>query len=117
AATRKADPIKPVTVRLPWRLAIHAVLMMAAFNFFSHGTQDLFKSFLTTERGLPLGQATLVLLCMNVAAIAGGLSVGALSQRIGRRRAIVLACLSALPVVPLWAFSTTLPAILVGAVL
>ena len=98
-------------------LALYAIIMMAAFNFFSHGTQDLYKSFLTTERHLPLADASLVLLAMNVAAIVGGLGCAALSQRIGRRVAIVAAALLALPVVPLWAFAHDPFWIGVGAVL
>jgi SHS family lactate transporter-like MFS transporter len=103
-----------------WRhagLAIYAVVMMAAFNFFSHGTQDLYKSFLTRERHLPLQASTLVLIAMNVAAMVGGIVFAALSQRIGRRRAIVAASLLALPVLPLWAFSMSPLWIGVGAVL
>lgn len=116
-AARAVRPERRAGGGFPLRLALHAVLMMAAFNFFSHGTQDLFKSFLSHERALPLNETTLVLLAMNVAAILGGLSFGTLSQRIGRRRAIVLACAMALPVVPLWAFSTQFAGILIGAVL
>jgi len=78
---------------------------MAAFNFFSHGTQDLYKSFLTIEHRLPLPTATKILIAMNVAAIVGGIVVGSLSERIGRRRAIVGAALLSLPVLPLWAFA------------
>jgi len=88
-----------------WKLLLYAVATMAAFNFFSHGTQDLYKSFLTTEHRLPLPTATKILVAMNVAAILGGVTVGSLSQRIGRRRAIVAAALLSLPVLPLWAFA------------
>jgi SHS family lactate transporter-like MFS transporter len=88
-----------------WKLVLYAVVMMAAFNFFSHGTQDLYKSFLTREHRLPLPTATQILIAMNVAAILGGIGVATFSQRIGRRRAIVAAALLSLPVLPLWAFA------------
>jgi SHS family lactate transporter-like MFS transporter len=78
---------------------------MTAFNFFSHGTQDLYKSFLTTEHKLSLGTTTAILICMNVAAILGGITCASLSQRFGRRRAIVTAALLSLPVLPFWAFA------------
>jgi SHS family lactate transporter-like MFS transporter len=100
-----------------WRLALYAVVMMAAFNFFSHGTQDLYKSFLSKEHGLPLATVTWILIAMNVAAMVGGITVGSLSQRFGRRRAIVTAALLALPVVPLWAFAADPLWIGTGAVL
>jgi SHS family lactate transporter-like MFS transporter len=44
---------------------------------------------------------------MNVGAIVGGIGFGIWSERIGRRRAIIIACLLALPVLPLWAFAAT----------
>jgi SHS family lactate transporter-like MFS transporter len=98
-------------------LVIYAVLMMTAFNFFSHGTQDLYPNFLETARKLPLTVRTNILIIANVGAMLGGLLFGTLSQRIGRRAAIVIAALLALPVIPLWAFSTTPLAIGVGAFL
>ena len=88
-----------------WRLALYAVVMMAAFNMFSHGTQDLYKSFLAHDHGLPLATTTWILIAMNVAAMLGGITVASLSQLFGRRRAIVTAALCALPVIPLWAFA------------
>lgn len=88
-----------------WPLVLYAVLLMTAFNFFSHGTQDLYKSFLTTEHKLSLGTTTAILICMNVAAILGGITCASLSQRFGRRRAIVTAALLSLPVLPFWAFA------------
>jgi SHS family lactate transporter-like MFS transporter len=87
-------------------LTLYAVFMMAGFNFFSHGTQDLYKSFLTVDHKLPLPTVSTILICMNIAAIVGGMGCAWLSQRIGRRAAIVGAALLALPVIHLWAFST-----------
>jgi SHS family lactate transporter-like MFS transporter len=86
-------------------LTLYAVVMMAGFNFFSHGTQDLYKSFLTIDHKLPLPTVSTILICMNIAAICGGMFCAWLSQRIGRRTAIVGAALLALPIIPLWAFS------------
>ena len=96
---------------------VYAIILMTAFNFFSHGTQDNFVSFLRNERHLTLPSSTTILICMNLAAIAGGLMCAALSQRIGRRRAIVLAAVLALPVIPVWAFALSPLWIGVGAVL
>jgi len=81
---------------------LYMVLLMAAFNFFSHGTQDLYPTFLQTQRGLSPHQTGAVVATYNVGAIIGGLTFGTLSQRIGRKRAIVLAAVLALPMVPLW---------------
>jgi SHS family lactate transporter-like MFS transporter len=114
--TRAHTKLLPV-LRQHAGLTIYAVVMMAAFNFFSHGTQDLYKSFLTHERHLPLQASTAVLIAMNIAAIAGGVFCAAISQRVGRRRAIVAAAVLALPVLPLWAFAVSPIWIGVGAVL
>jgi SHS family lactate transporter-like MFS transporter len=98
-------------------LTIYAVAMMACFNFYSHGTQDLYPSFLKVEHHLSVGTASTILIFMNIAAIAGGLCFGSASQRIGRRLGIVVAALVSLAVVPLWAFSHDPLAIGVGAFL
>jgi SHS family lactate transporter-like MFS transporter len=87
------------------RLVVFAVLMMTAFNVFSHGTQDLYKSFLMVDHRLPLGVTTTIIIFMNVAAITGGIVCASLSQRVGRRAAIVVAALLSLPVLPFWAFA------------
>lgn len=98
-------------------LAVYCVALMTCFNFLSHGTQDLYKSFLSVDRALPRGTVTTILLLMNVAAIIGGLGFATLSQRIGRRRAIIAAALLTLPAIPLWAFARAPARIAVGAVL
>ena len=64
---------------------LYMVVLMAAFNFFSHGTQDLYPTFLQVQRGLSAHQAGAVVATQNVGAILGGLTFGTLSQRLGRR--------------------------------
>jgi SHS family lactate transporter-like MFS transporter len=94
-------------MRGKWGLLAYVVVMMTAFNFFSHGTQDLYPTFLRVQHGFSAGMVTILTVVLNLGAVAGGLIFGALSERIGRRRAIVLAALIALPIIPLWAFSAT----------
>jgi MFS transporter, SHS family, lactate transporter len=89
-------------------LALYAVLLMGAFNFFSHGTQDIYpKLFLGKQ--LHFGHATIttISLIYNVGAMAGGIVFGFLSQKIGRRYAIAAACLLSLLVVYFWSHGTT----------
>ena len=90
-----------------WGLLIYVVVLMTCFNFFSHGTQDLYPTFLKVQHKYSPGMVTALTIALNLGAILGGLIFGALSERIGRRRAIVLAALLALPIIPLWAFSAT----------
>ncbi|HUO52101.1 MAG TPA: MFS transporter [Gemmatimonadaceae bacterium] len=98
-------------------LFVYVVVLMAAFNFFSHGTQDLYPTFLQAQEKLSTHQVSLITIIASVGAIVGGTTVGALSQRFGRRRAIIGAALLALPLIPLWAFSTSVVFLALGAFL
>jgi SHS family lactate transporter-like MFS transporter len=91
-----------------------AIVLMAAFNFMSHGTQDLYPTFLQKQRGFSPGQVTSLTVVMNVGAILGGTIFGSISQRIGRRWAIVTAVVLGACVVPLWAFAPTAALLGVG---
>jgi MFS transporter, SHS family, lactate transporter len=104
-------------LRSHWRLGIYAVVLMTAFNFFSHGTQDLYPTFLQVEHGLSPHAVGTIAAIYNVGAIVGGIFCGSLSERIGRRRMIVISALLSLPVLPLWAFSDSPALLAVGAFL
>jgi SHS family lactate transporter-like MFS transporter len=89
-------------------LVAFAAVVMMGFNFFSHGSQDLYPSqFLGAQHKLAPGTISVITIIANVGAMIGGIGFGALSQRIGRKWAIVIAALLALPVLRLWAFSRT----------
>jgi SHS family lactate transporter-like MFS transporter len=96
---------------------LYAVLLMTAFNFLSHGTQDLYPAFLQLQRHFSQHTVGLIAIVYNIGAILGGLLFGALSQRIGRRRAIVIAALLTLPVIPVWAYGGGPVTLAVGAFL
>ncbi|HXO18505.1 MAG TPA: MFS transporter [Thermoanaerobaculia bacterium] len=93
------------------------VVLMFAFNSFSHGTQDLYPTFL--EKNLQFSPRTvgLIALIYNLGALAGGIFFGAWSERLGRRRTIVIAALLAIPVMPLWAFAKSIPLLALGGFL
>src|ERR1700761_631633 len=101
--------------RKHWKTAIYVVLLMTAFNFFSHGTQDLYPTFLQKQHHMDTGQVRNLTVIMNLGAIVGGLTFGAWSEKIGRRWAIVIAALLSLLVLPLWAFSHTAAMLAAGA--
>ena len=90
------------TVAKHWKLALYVVVLMTAFNFFSHGSQDLYPTFLRVQHKFDAPTVGTIAVILNIGAICGGIFFGAISQRIGRRRAIVIAALLALPVLPLW---------------
>src|SRR5450631_696471 len=98
-----------------WRVLVFAVLLMAAFNFFSHGTQDLYPTFLRLQHHFDPHTVGLIAIVYNVGAILGGITFGALSERIGRRRGIVIAALASLLVIPLWAYGTSPVTLAIGA--
>ena len=98
-----------------WRLAIYAIVLMTAMNLFSHGTQDLYPTFLSAQRGLSRATVAHISVIYNLGAICGGLLFGSLSSRIGRRRGIAVASLLALAALPFWAYSTSVAALAVAA--
>jgi len=83
------------------------VVLMACFNAFSHGSQDLYPTFLQVQHRFNASTTGTIAIVYNLGALCGGVFFGALSERIGRRRAIALAASLALPVIPLWAFSAS----------
>jgi SHS family lactate transporter-like MFS transporter len=101
-----------------WKIALYAVILMTAFNFFSHGSQDAYANlFLKVQHGYNTHDAATVTAIMNIGAILGGIGFGWLSERIGRRRGIMIAAVLALPVIPFWAFGSTPVILAIGAFL
>jgi SHS family lactate transporter-like MFS transporter len=95
----------------------YLVLLMTAFNWMSHGTQDIYPTFLKEGIHLSPTTATWIAVIYNIGAMIGGTVVGTLSERIGRRRAIIYFALLALPIVPLFALSTSAGMLALGAFL
>jgi MFS transporter, SHS family, lactate transporter len=104
-------------LREHWKTFVYLVVLMTAFNFFSHGTQDLYPTFLQVDRGLNTRTVASIAVIYNVGALLGGVLFGALSQHMGRKRAIVIAALLAVPVIPLWVFSQQVVTLALGAFL
>jgi len=116
---RQAKPQRPflTVLRENIPLFLWAVLLMTAFNFFSHGTQDLYPTFLETQRQYDSYTVGAIAIVYNIGAIVGGLTFGSLSQRWGRRRTIVIAALLAIPVAPLWVWGHGPVMLAIGAFL
>jgi MFS transporter, SHS family, lactate transporter len=124
AERRAAGRISPAAVfRRPaiLRRFGYLVVLMAAFNWMSHGTQDVYPTFLKAHEdggaGLSTDTALFIAILYNIGAIIGGLVFGSASERFGRRRIIVFCALLGLPIVPIFAFSTTAGMLALGAFL
>jgi len=90
-----------------WKLAVYAIILMTAFNFFSHGSQDAYPNlFLKIQHHFDTRLSSLVTAVANIGAICGGVFFGAISEKLGRRRAIMIATLIALPALPFFAFGS-----------
>lgn len=100
-----------------WRSFLFLVILMFGFNSFSHGTQDLYPTFLEKNHGFSPPQIRTVSVMASLGALLGGILFGTVSERIGRRRAIVLAALLAVPMIPLWAYSHSLAMLAIGGFL
>src|SRR5712692_3107385 len=100
-----------------WKLFIYITLLMMMMNFVSHGTQDMYPTFLERQWGFGPTQRMVISMIAMVGAITGGIVFGFYSDRVGRRRAMIVALLSAIAVIPLWAFSPSLTLLVIGAFL
>ncbi|MGH3961159.1 MFS transporter [Mycobacterium sp.] len=103
------------------RRFLYLVLLMTAFNWMSHGTQDVYPTFLSAGAnggaGLSAARAKSIVVLYNVGAIVGGLVFGTASQRFGRRYTVVFCAVLGLPIVPLFAYSRTAAMLCLGAFL
>jgi len=97
-----------------WRLFIYLVLLMMMMNFVSHGTQDLYPTLLKRAWNFSPRKVAAVTAFTMVGAISGGILFGLLSDRVGRRRSMIIALFCAILVIPLWALSPALSLLLAG---
>ena len=93
------------------------IVLMTMFTSFSHGTQDLYPTFLEKDHALAPGSVGFVVVIANIGALLGGICCGTLSERFGRKKTIIGAALLALPMVPLWAWSHSVALLAVGGFL
>lgn len=101
-------------LRTHWKLFVYATLLMTAFMYMSHGTQDIYPTFLEKQRGLDVDRKALVSMIYSFGAICGGTLFGFLSQQLGRRRAIISAAVLGILLIPAWVYSPTLPLLIAG---
>jgi MFS transporter, SHS family, lactate transporter len=98
-----------------WKLFGYLVILMAMMSFISHGTQDLYPTFLQRQRNYSVQATAIITIISMVGAMLGGFIFGHFSDRIGRRRAMITALLLAAASIPLWVMAPNRPLIILGA--
>ena len=106
-----------IFVRQHGALFIYAALLMTAFNYMSHGTQDLYATFLEKQRGFGVSAKSMISIVYATGAICGGAVMGFLSQQWGRRRVIILSAICGMLLIPLWIFAPTTALLIMGGFL
>ncbi len=96
---------------------VFLILLMSGFNALSHGTQDLYPTFLQKQLHFSPRVTGNIGIVYNIGAILGGIVFGSLSEKIGRKKAIILAALLTLPAIPLWALTHSPYTLAAGAFL
>jgi SHS family lactate transporter-like MFS transporter len=100
-----------------WKLFVYLMLLMTGMNLASHGTQDMYPTFLQRFRHFGTTQRSVITAISMVGAIAGGVTIGLLSDRYGRKRMVVFSLLAAILVAPLWAYAPEVGWLVAGAFL
>jgi MFS transporter, SHS family, lactate transporter len=95
-------------------LFVYAALLMTAFNYMSHGTQDLYATYLQKQRGFDPDETSKIAIIYAFGMICGGMVVGHLSQTWGRRRVIILVAICAMLLIPLWIFAPNTALLIIG---
>ncbi|HWD00427.1 MAG TPA: MFS transporter [Candidatus Sulfopaludibacter sp.] len=98
-----------------WKLFVYIALLMMAMNLVAHGSQDMYPTFLERQWGFGVGTRSLLTGISMIGAILGGTLFGLMSDRVGRRRAMITALSLSLLAIPLWAFAPSFPLLIAGA--
>ncbi len=98
-----------------WKLLLYLTIFMMAMNLAAHGTQDMYPTFLLRQRGFTVSQRSFATAISMIGAIVGGTLFGLLSDRLGRRRSMMLALAGAIVAIPLWAYTSSMLWVVVGA--
>jgi SHS family lactate transporter-like MFS transporter len=104
-------------IRSNLRVFFYLVLFLTFMGFCGHGTQDMYPTFLKTQRGFSAQDAAVMTMIANLGALVGGIAMAMISDRIGRRRSIACGLVIAIVVIPLWVFSPTTALLALGAFL
>lgn len=103
------------SLKIYWPRWIFGIILMSFFNFFSHGSQDLYPTYVQNAKGLSAHQSSIATIIGNCGAVAGGLLMGWVSQILGRRFTVILCCLFTGAFIPLWILPNTFGGLAAGA--
>jgi SHS family lactate transporter-like MFS transporter len=103
------------TLASNWKLFVYMTLFMMTMNMSSHGTQDMYPTLLKRQWSFSAHKVAAITAISMIGAILGGTLIGFISDRLGRRRSIIMAFAGALLVIPLWAFPVNLIALVAAA--
>ncbi|MEY2543509.1 MAG: transporter, family, lactate transporter [Verrucomicrobiota bacterium] len=106
-----------IFIRQHGALFIYAALLMTAFNYMSHGTQDLYPTYLEKQRGFGVSAKSMISIVYATGAICGGAVMGFLSQQWGRRRVIIISAALGMLLIPLWIFAPSTALLIMGGFL
>ena len=98
-----------------WKSFLYLAALMTLMHALSHGTQDLYPDFLKAAHGIPAPTVSSIAIFYNIGAIIGGILFGFLSERMGRRRSMLIALVLSILVMPIWAFGGSLLILALGA--
>jgi len=99
-----------------WKRFLYLVVLMATVALISHGTQDMYPTFLQQSRHFTPRQTADITIASMISACLGSLFIGYISERVGRRRALVIAAAGGLILIPLWIGAPGTGLIVTGAV-
>jgi SHS family lactate transporter-like MFS transporter len=105
------------TIASHWPLLVYLVIFMTLMGFVSHGTQDMYPTFLKRDWKFDAQKVAVVNIIANFGAIAGGVLFGHFSDKWGRRKMIIGALILGLFAIPAWAFAPTFGVLVFGGVL
>jgi MFS transporter, SHS family, lactate transporter len=90
-------------------------LFLTAMSFVSHGTQDMYPTFLEKQRGLGPHHVAEIAIIYNIGAVLGGVFFGYVSDTWGRRRSIATALILGIFIIPLWIGARSIALLTFGA--
>jgi SHS family lactate transporter-like MFS transporter len=100
-----------------WKLFLYLLAFITMMLFASHGTLDMYPTFLQREWHFSPTRRSAITAFSALGAILGGVVVGHLSDKWGRRRAVITAFVLGTLLIPVWAYAPNQVLLIAGAFL